>query len=79
VVWVGVGEREGGRWAVFGVSLWRSLGLERKAVGGKRQGGREDGEAGANCGRGVREGRPANETSNKRQAPTICLRLTVAR
>jgi hypothetical protein len=21
VVWVGVGEREGGRWAVFGVSL----------------------------------------------------------
>jgi hypothetical protein len=80
--WVVVRGREGGgRCLVFrcGRWVWRG-GCE--AVGGKRQGGREDGEAGANCGRGValalwwvREGRPANETSNKRQAPTICLRL----
>jgi hypothetical protein len=80
------GGREGGRSAVFGVSLW-SLGLERRLrllEASAKEAGREDGEAGANCGRGValalvgeKAGRQT-KPRNKRpfgQAPTICLRL----
>jgi hypothetical protein len=81
-VWV-VQEREVGGEAVFGVSLW-SRALERRLRGvgqSAKEAGRckEDGErkrGGSCCKLGVAEkleGRPANETSNKRQAPTICL------
>lgn len=86
--WV-VGEKEGGQRCLVsrcGRWVWRGgCGLLEASA---KEAGREDGEAGANCGRGValalvgeKAGRQT-KPRNKRllgQAPTICLRLLQSR